>query len=207
MNVPKSKADGSKLNFEVNPRSHDDLRDYLRTMFDLILLAFKTDTTRVCTFQMHPETSGHVYRAFLGFTDSHHGLSHHGGDAEILNKLAMIDRFHVEQFAYFLKQLKSAEEADGSMLDRTMIVYGSAMNNGDTGGHYATNVPILFAGGRALGIKQGQHLAYRQPEHDTYKVRPASPPLADLFCTMLQHLDVPVDSFANSTGRIRELTT
>ena len=166
MNVPRPNVDATTMRLEVNPGSPDDLRDYLRTMFDLIFLAFQTDTTRVCTFQMHREVTNQQFNALLGFPDRYHGLSHHGGDREALDKLARIDRFHIEQLAYFLAKLKAAREGDGSLLDRTLILYGSGMNNGDTGGHYATNIPILFAGGHGLGVRQGQHLAYRQSRDD-----------------------------------------
>ena len=206
MDVPKPNVDESQINFQPNPQSMDDLQDYLRTIFDLIFLAFQTDTTRICTFQIHREVTNHVFSAFLGFNDRYHGLSHHGGNSDALEKLAKIDRFHVAQLAYFMKRLKTAEEAGGSMLDQTLIVYGSGMNNGDTGGHYATNIPILFAGGRGLGVRQGQHLAFKQPKHETYQDQPVAPPLANLFYTMLRHLDVPVDSFANSTGQLAELS-
>ncbi len=202
MDIPKPKVEGKGLKFDVNARSHDDLQDFMGTMFDLIFLAFQTDTTRVCTFQIHPETTGQDFNAFLGFSGNYHGFSHHGGDPATLDKLAKIDRFHIEQFAAFMKKLKAAEENEGSMLDHTMLVYGGAVNNGYTGGHYTTNIPVLFAGGRGLGLKQGQHLAYKQPHHQTYKNKPASPPLTNLFNTMLQHLQVPAKPFANSTGTI-----
>jgi len=207
LDIPKPKVDESQIDFEPNPKSMNDLRDYLRTMCDLIFLAFQTDTTRVSTFQMHREVTNHIFSAFLGFKDRYHGLSHHGGNPDALDKLAKIDRFHVEQLAYFMQKLKAAEETDGSMFDHTLIVYGSGMNNGDTGGHYATNIPILFAGGLGLGVQQGQHLAYKQAKHATYKDKPAAPPLSNLFATMLQHLDVPAESFASSTGQISELSS
>lgn len=206
MDVAKPKVDGSKINFDVNPRSHDDLQDFMRTMFDLIFLAFQTDTTRVCTFQIHPETTGQDFNAFLGFSGNYHGFSHHGGDPATLDKLAKIDRFHIEQFARFLKKLKSAEEDDSSLLDRTLILYGGAINSGSTGGHYATNIPVLFAGGRGIGVKQGQHLAFHQKEHQTYKDKPQSPPLTNLFNTMLKHLNVPAKPFANSTGEMSQFS-
>ncbi len=116
-----------------------------------------------------------------------------------------MDRFYLARLAEFLRKLKGAREADGTMLDHTLILYGSGMNNGERGGHYSTNLPILFAGGRKLSFKQGQHLAYRQPEHQGYKDRAAAPPLANLFQMMLQRLGVPVKSFADSTGLIPEL--
>jgi hypothetical protein len=206
MNVPKLKVDKSQVNLETDPRSSNELQEYLRTMLDLIFFAFQTDTTRVSTFQILREVTNQIYSTYLGFQDRFHGLSHHGGDPEALGKLAKIDRFHIEQLAYFMKKLKTAEEADGSMLDRTLIVYGSGMNNGDTGGHYATNIPVLFAGGRGLGIQQGQHLAYKQLKGELYKDQPAAPPLSNLFFTMLRHLNVPAKSFANSTGQVAELS-
>ena len=93
-----------------------------------------------------------------------------------------------------------------TLLDRTLILYGSGMNNGERGGHFGTNLPILFAGGRQLGLKQGRHLAYKQPEHNTYNTYASAPPLSNLFCTMLAHLKVPVEAFGDSTGCITELS-
>jgi len=206
MDAPKPEVDGTSLNFDVNARSHDDLQDFMTTMFDLIFLAFQTDTTRVCTFQIHPETTGQDFSRFLGFSGNYHGFSHHGGDPATLDKLAKIDRFHIEQFAAFMKKLKAAEENEGSLLDRTLMVYGGGVNNGYTGGHYTTNIPVLFAGGRGLGVKQGQHLAYKQTHHESYIKQPASPPLTNLFNTMLQHLEVPAKPFANSTGELGEFS-
>jgi hypothetical protein len=206
MDVPKPQVDGKNLNFDVNSRSHDDLQDFMAVMFDLMFLAFQTDTTRVATFQIHPETTGQDFNAFLGFGGNYHGFSHHGGDPKTLEKLAKIDLFHIEQFAIFVKKLKAAEEADGSMLDRTMLVYGGGVNNGYTGGHYNTNIPVLFAGGKGLGIKQGQHLAFKQDGRKAYEDKPTSPPLTNLFNTMLRHLHVPAKPFANSTGTISEFS-
>lgn len=205
LNVPRKSVDGKNLNLDVSPRSNDDLKQYLQTMFDLIFLAFQTDTTRVCTYQLALEVANNPFTKFLGFTETHHGLSHHGGDPDLLKKLAEVDRFYLARFAEFLGKLKGAGEADGTMLDHTLMLYGSGMNNGERGGHYSTNLPILFAGGRKLSFKQGQHLAYRQSEHKGYKDRPAAPPLSNLFQMMLQRLGVPVKSFADSTGLIPEL--
>lgn len=207
IDVPRPKVEAGDLNLDVSHTSGEDLQQYLRTMFDLIFLAFRSDTTRVATFQIAPEVANHPFTPFLGFPDAYHGLSHHGGDPDALSKLAKIDRFHLEQLAAFLGKLKAAEESDGSMLDRTLIVYGSAMNNGERGGHYGTNIPVLLAGGRKLGVRQGQHLAYKQPDHKTYKDNPAAPPLSNLFRTVLDRLQVPVKEFADSTGDISELSS
>lgn len=206
LDIPKPQIDASAVNLEPSPDATDELQDYLRTMFDLIFLAFQTDTTRVSTFQIHKEVTNQIFDRFLGFNDRYHGLSHHGGDADALDKLAQIDRFHVEQLGYFLKKLKAAEDGAGSMLDSTVVIYGSGMNNGTTGGHYATNIPVLFAGGRGLGIRQGQHLAFRQSDHGNFQDQPNCPPLANLYLTVLKHLEVPAESFASSTGTISEFS-
>lgn len=210
LGVPKTRVDAKQFNFEVHARSHDDVREYLQTMIDLQFLALQTDTTRVSTFQLERETSGASFGRVLGIATQHHGLSHHGGDPETLEKLAAIDRFYVEQLARMLTKLKLAQESECSMLDRTLILYGSAMNNGHTGGHYGNNIPILIAGGRALDVKQGQHLAYKQKDHkghvETQKHLPDNPPLANLFVTMLQHLGIETESFATSTGGMSEFS-
>src|SRR5262249_38669274 len=110
LNVPRTRFDGKNLNLDVSPRSYDDLKQYLQTMFELIFLAFRTDTTRVCTFQLAMEVANNPFTKFLGFTETHHVLSHHGGDLEMLKKLAQVDRFHLAQFGEFLRKLKDTRE-------------------------------------------------------------------------------------------------
>jgi hypothetical protein len=108
-----------------------DYEQHIRVMFDLLGLAFQTDSTRISTFIMAHDGSNRSYPA-IGVSDGHHDLSHHGGNADKKKKIATINQFHVRQFAYFLEKLKSIKEGEGSLLDRCMIVYGSGISDGNT---------------------------------------------------------------------------
>ena len=160
-------------------------------MFDLILLAFNTDTTRVCTFQLGREAHGGFVQS-LSLQGNHHELSHHGGDQEMLNDLFKIDTFFLKRLDYFLQRLKETRFEDSTLLDETMVLYGSGMNSGAGGGHSPKNLPMLFAGGRALGLKHGQHLELPDV------------PLSNLFTTMLSAMGSQ-HSFADGTRTISEL--
>ncbi|HEY8506455.1 MAG TPA: DUF1552 domain-containing protein [Gemmataceae bacterium] len=192
--VPKAKVDAGALKLDARPDERGDRKTYLRVMYDLIFLALQTDTTRVVTFVTGREAAG-GYFTELGLSASHHELSHHGGDKGMLESLGKIDRFHVEQLAYFLNRLKSAREGGGTLLDRTMVLYGSGMNSGEGGGHSPKNLPLLLAGGRGLGIRQGQHL----------KFEPGRVPLSNVLLTMLRGMDLPQERFQDSTGTVGEL--
>jgi hypothetical protein len=160
-------------------------------MLDISYLAFATDTTRVITFEWSRESAG-----FGGNGEGHHELSHHGGDPGMLAKLAAIDRFHLTCLNRFLTLLKSTEEDGHNLLDHTMIVYGSGMNNGDRGGHSQKNLPLLVAGGVAWGLKHGQHLAHDPAKH---------PPLSNLLLTTIQKMGVEKDKFQEASGTLTGL--
>jgi hypothetical protein len=180
--------------YSTHARAHN-YKAYIRTMYDLIALALQTDTTRVATFQMGKESNGGSY-AELGIQGDHHTYSHHGGDESMLATLAKIDRFLVEQWVYFLNRLQSTPDGEGTLLDHTMILFGSGMNSGKTGTHSPSNLPLLFAGGTKLGIRQGQHLTHEQ----------GSTPFSNLLLTMLQGMDIETESFSDSSGTLSGLT-
>jgi hypothetical protein len=163
--------------------------DHARLMFDLQLLAFQGDVTRVIAFQLARETSTRTYPE-IGVPEAHHPLTHNGGNAEMLVKVAKINNFHVGLFADFLKKLKATPDGDGSLLDHTAYLYGSGMSNGDKHDH--TNLPILVAGGGAG--RGGRHIRFDKPT-----------PLANLHLTLLDRAGVRLDSFADSTGKIPEV--
>lgn len=194
VDAPKPVIDERQLPLDERPYDRHDRQSYLRVMFDLIYLAFRTDSTRVCTFQLGREAGGGSFDE-LGVRAGHHELSHHGGDADMLEQLAKIDHFYLSQLGYFLQRLKETPEQDGTLLDRTMILYGSGMNSGAGGGHSPKNLPLIFAGGRKLGFQLGQHLAYEQDQV----------PLANLLLTMLQRAGLPHERFADSTGTLTGL--
>jgi hypothetical protein len=160
-------------------------------MFDLQVLAFQGDVTRVITFQLARETSNRTYPE-IGVSDPHHPLTHHGGDEEKIAKMAKINAFHVSLFAYFLDKLKATREGDGTLLDHALLLYGSGMGNPNVHDH--VNLPILVAGGAAGKHKGGRHIRYAEPT-----------PLANLHLTLLEKVGVRLDSFADSKGKIDEL--
>jgi hypothetical protein len=165
--------------------------DHAKLMFDLQVLAMQGDITRIITFQLARETSNRTYPE-IGVPDPHHPLSHHGNDPEKIARMAKINAFHVSLFAYYLERLKATPEGSGTLLDHSLILYGSGIGNPNVHDH--TNLPILVAGGAAGGMKGGRHLRYDQPV-----------PLANLHLTLLDKVGVKVDSFADSNGKINEL--
>jgi hypothetical protein len=165
--------------------------DHARLMFDLQVLALQGDVTRVITFQLARETSNRTYPE-IGVSDPHHPLSHHGNDPEKIARMAKINQFHVSLFAEFLGKLKATPEGNGTLLDHSLYLYGSGIGNPNVHDH--TNLPILVAGGTAVGMKGGRHIKYAKPT-----------PLANLHLTLLDKVGVHLDSFADSKGKVDEL--
>jgi hypothetical protein len=212
LDVPKPKVDGAPFQRNVE-KAHAG--DYYRTMFDLIVLALRTDMTRVVTYMNGSEGNGLAIPE-IGITQSRHNLSHHNGDTEVLARLAKADAFLVQQLAYFLDKLKAADEHGEPLLDRTMVLFGSGMSYGHS--HANSNLPILLAGGGGLGLKHGQHLDYNAPKLNApYKLdyeewkslcgppRDEKARLSNVMLTMLQKMEVKTDRFVDSTGPIAEL--
>ncbi|HYZ86357.1 MAG TPA: DUF1552 domain-containing protein [Bryobacteraceae bacterium] len=165
--------------------------DHARLMFDLQVLAYQGDVTRVITFQLARETSTRTYPE-IGVPDPHHPLTHNGGDPEKLERVAKINAFHVSLFAYYLEKLKATPDGDGSLLDHSLILYGSGMGNADVHDH--VNLPILVAGRGSGQMKGGRHIQYPEPT-----------PLANLHLTLLDKAGVRLHSFADSKGKVEEL--
>ena len=165
--------------------------DHARLMFDLQVLAFQGDVTRVITFQLARETSTRTYPE-IGVPEPHHPRTHNGGSAEKLEQVAKINAFHVSLFAGFLEKLKATREGDGTLLDHSMYLYGSGMSNGDKHDH--VDLPIMVAGGGAGQMKGGRHVRYAEPT-----------PLANLHLTLLEKAGVRQDHFADSNGKVTEL--
>lgn len=168
-----------------------DVAEHIRVMFDLMTLAFKTDTTRIATFMLGNEGSNGTY-PMIGVNEGHHHLSHHQNEADKIAKIAAIDRFFAEQFAYFLQQLKQTPDGSGSLLDNSWIVYGGAIRDGNRHDHH--DLPILLAGSGGGRLLPGNHLQYAKET-----------PLNNLFLTMLESVGVSLDQLGDSTGRL-ELT-
>lgn len=165
--------------------------EHARLMFDLQVLAMQADVTRVCTFQLARETSNRTYPE-IGVPDPHHPLSHHGNDPDKIARMAKINAFHVSLFAYYLGRLRATPEGEGSLLDHSLLLYGSGIGNPNLHDH--TNLPVLVAGGAAGGMRGGRHLRYDQPT-----------PLANVHLALLDKVGVRLDRFGDSNGRADEL--
>jgi hypothetical protein len=166
--------------------------DHAKLMFQLQILAFQADITRVITFQLTREQANRTYPE-IGVPDPHHPTSHHGNDPEKLAKIAKINTFHVLLFSDFLQKMKATPDGDGSLLDHSVYMYGSGMGNSSLHDH--DNLPILVAGGAATGLKGGRHIRYEGK----------GTPLANLHLTLLDRVGVHLDSFVDSTGKIEDL--
>ena len=165
--------------------------DHAKLMFDLQLLAFQGDITRVTSFQLAREASTRTYPE-IGVPEPHHPISHHGKKPEKLKKLAKINQFHVSLFGDFLKRLAETKEGDGTLLDHSLLLYGSGM--GDPDAHDHTDLPIIVAGGAAGNMQGGRHIKY--DKHT---------PLANLHLTLLNKVGIEMDSFSDSDGTANEL--
>jgi Protein of unknown function (DUF1552) len=165
---------------------------HVKLLYDLQLLAYQSDLTRVITFMYGREQTGRPYPQ-IGIPDPHHQLSHHQGDPAKLEKCTRIQTYHVTLFAGYLEKLRSTPDGDGSLLDHMIVVYGAGLSNSDRHSHGP--LPTLVLGGGAGTIAGGRHLVY-----------PDDTPLANLHVTLLDRLGVPVERLGDSTGRFNELS-
>lgn len=188
LDVPKPVVDPNSLDLNVDPSGPFD---YMRTMYELMVLAFQTDSTRVATYQMASEEGSDVAATFpsaAGINKTSHAVSHARTDYE---QWSTYNQFLTEQYAYFLKRLDSIEEADGSsLLDNTMTMLGCCTSQT----HVSRNYPLIFSGGGNLGFEHGHYRKY-----DENKV-----PLSNLFVTMLDRMGTGVESFKDSNGSLTE---
>jgi BMFP domain-containing protein YqiC len=175
----------------LDPASPKAYMDKVKLMYDMARLAFETDSTRLVTLMLDSVNSPAIEFGEVKTSDGYHNLSHHGKSKEKLGQLKTIDEWHMKLLAELFTELKGVREDGDTLLDRTMILYGSNLGNANT--HVTTNMPTLFAGG---GFKHGQHLAF-DTEHNY--------PLPNLFVSMLQRMGLETDRFASATGTMRGL--
>jgi hypothetical protein len=165
--------------------------DHAKLMYDLQILAFQGDITRVVSFQFTREHNDRTYPE-IGVPDPHHPTSHHGNDPEKVAKIAKINTFHVSLFSEFLQKMKATPDGSGSILDHTIYLYGSGMGNPSLHDH--ENLPILVAGGAATGLKGGRHIKYEKGTN-----------LSNLHLTLLDRVGIHLDKFVDSTGKVENL--
>ena len=162
--------------------------DHLALMFDLQLLALRTDLTRVVTFMLGKEQSARPYPQ-IGVPDAHHPLSHHNNQPELVERMSRINRYHSELFAKYLGKLRATPDGDGSLLDHMTILYGGGISNSTR--HSGANLPVLLVGGGAGRLQGGRHLSYSD-----------RPSMANLLVTLMDKMDVPVEKIGGSTGAL-----
>ena len=215
LNIPKPKIDAADEARLTRKLEMSQVREYHRLFYDLMVLALRTDSTRVITCMICSESNGGAIPD-IGISQTRHGLSHHNGDPEQLRRLTETDTFLIEQLSYFLDQLKVQKEEDRPLLDTTQVLWGSGMAYGHSHGN--ANLPTILAGGRALGYKHGQHIDFNLPKIGKYNVadtsahyRICSRPmdenarLSNLLLTMLQRSDVKTEKFQDSLGPISKM--
>jgi len=215
LNVPKPAVSAAEAASLQRKLSMAEAGQYYRLFYDLMVMALRTDSTRVITCGIGSEgsTSGIPE---IGILQTRHGLSHHNGDPEQLRRLTETDTFLVGQRSYFLEQLKEHKEGDSPLLDSTQVLWGSGMAYGHSHGN--ANLPTILAGGKALGYKHGTHVDFNLPKitkydvtnaQDHYKIcsRPVDGDarLSNLLLTMLQRVDVKADKFQDSVGPLSQI--
>jgi len=163
-------------------------REYAELMYDLQVLAFQSDVTRVTSFMMARENINRAYPE-IGLPEAHHSISHHGNNPEKMKNYSKLNAYHIDTLAYFIKKLKETPDGDGTLLDHTAVLYGSGFSDGNVHNNY--NVPVVVVGGRSQGIKGNRHLKY-----------PKGTPLANLMLALMDRYDVPMDQFGNSTREL-----
>ena len=191
-------SDAEKSNTEFVPTIDKpdgvpvDYGEHTRLMFDLQALALQADLTRVITFMMGREGSNRTYRE-IGVSDAHHSITHHRNDPDLVEKVTKINCYHLEQFAYFVGKLKSIQDGDGTLLDHTMVLYGSGLADGNRHTHH--ELPVLVAGGKTAGFKTGRHVKYE-----------SKTPMNNLFLTMLDRMGVPAETLGDANGKLPGLS-
>jgi hypothetical protein len=169
----------------------DDFDEHAKLMFDLQVLAFRADVTRVITFMLARELSQRTYGQ-IGVSEPHHALSHHGGDRAQIEKLSKIDTYHTQLLAYFVDKLRATPDGDSNLLDQSLILFGGCMSDGNAHSH--SPLPTLLVGGAGGRVKGGRHVKAA-----------ADTPLANLLVTILEKADVEMDVIGDSTGRLTDL--
>src|SRR5207253_7595177 len=168
-----------------------DYAEHAKLMMDLLALAYQTDMTRISTFMLAREVSGHAYPE-IGVTDSHHPLSHHQDEPAKLERLHKINEYHFRQFGYLVGKLAEMPEGDGKMLDYTLFLYGTGISDSNT--HFHDDLPIALIGGKAAGIHGGRFIRYAK-----------GTPLTNLHRSILEKIGTPIEKLGDSTGTLDRL--
>lgn len=189
------KSESTNSSFEVPSQPVGvpaTFREYAELMFDLQVLAFQADITRVTSFMMARENINRSYPE-IGLPEAHHSMSHHDNNPDKLAAYAKLNHYHVDTLAYYLKRLDSIQDGDGTLLDHTAVLYGGGMSDGNVHNNY--NVPVVVVGGKSVQLKGDRHLKY-----------PKGTPLANLMLALIDRFGVHIEKFGDSTSEIDLLT-
>ena len=187
--IAKSESSGSEVAVPERPVGvPETFKEYAELMFDLQVLAFQADITRVSSLLMARENVNRSYSE-IGLPEAHHAMSHHGNNPDKMAVFSKLNTYHVETLAYFLKKLQAIPDGDGTLLDHAVVLYGSGMSDGNV--HNNFNVPVVVVGGRDQQIKGNRHLKY-----------PKGTPLANLSLSLMDKFGVNVERFGDSTGEL-----
>jgi hypothetical protein len=183
----------ARPDLELPEERPSEFDEHARLMYDIMAVGFQTDSTRVATLMLDNAGGERAYTA-VGVKEGHHSLSHHQNNEEMVSKLERIDRYLAENFTYFLNKLDSIPDGDGTLLDNSLIMFGSALGDGNRHTHH--DLPIVLAGQAGGQMRTGRHI-----------VLPSETPMANLFLTMLDYVGTPIDSMADSSGRLSTLSS
>ena len=186
-----TKAESYNSDFEVPDRPvgvPETFREYAELMFDLQVLTFQADVTRVTSFMMARENITRSYNE-IGLSEAHHSMSHHGNNPDKMKDFAKLNTYHVDTLAYYLTKLQSIPDGDGTLLDHTIVLYGKGMSDGNIHNNYS--VPVVVIGGKEKGLEGNRHLVY-----------PKGTPLANLSMSLMEKFGVQVETFGDSTGHL-----
>jgi hypothetical protein len=189
--VQKAEQQASTSLAEVPLGIPDSFDDHAKLMFDMQLLAYRADVTRVVSFQTSREHSSRAY-PWIGVSEAHHGVSHHNNSAEKIALKTKIDVYHMELFAQFVEKMRATPDGDGSLLDHSILLYGSGLSDGNS--HSLHNLPVVLVGGGCGQLAGGRHLKY-----------PLDTPMMNLGLSLLDKVGVELNSLTDSTGRLTGL--
>ena len=175
-----------------DPNIPADFQEHVKLMLDLMVLAFQTDSTRVQTFMFANDVSGRNFSFLNGVSGGHHDMSHHENKEEKIKQYQEITRWHTAQFAYLLDRMAAIPEGEGTLLDNSMLLFGSSFSDGNR--HDPNNLPIILAGKGGGDLITGQHIANAR-----------NTPLCNLYATMLNTMGIDCDAFGDSNGMVTEL--
>jgi hypothetical protein len=193
--IQKAEEQNATMKMPVMERplsAPEEFVDHARLMMDLMVVAWQTDMTRVTSFMLAREGSNRSYRE-IGVADGHHSCTHHQNDPEKIAKTIQINTHHVKQFAYLVNKLKTTQDGDGTLLDHSMIVYGSSISDGNQ--HTHVDLPLALVGGGSGQIKSGRHIRYAKET-----------PMNNLLLSMLDKVGVPTETLGDSTGKLEHLS-